>query len=219
MKIIYEDKWIICINKPTGIPVQPDKTKDLSLLDNAENHLKSKLFLINRIDRPASGIVIFAKTKKSAKYFSEVIQQKETLKTYYVITENKLEQEKGILEDYLIKKNNKAYISTDKAKGKKAISNYEFTGKSINYFYYKITIKTGRFHQIRAQLAHRACHIKGDVKYGAKRANKDRSIGLHAYGISFKHPFKKEQITLKADFPNQNIWNELKSQIEIDFKY
>lgn len=210
MNILYEDEWIICINKQSGIPVQPDKTNDISLLDNIEKHLGFTPFLINRIDRPVSGIVIFAKSKESAKSFSDVIQNRNTLKTYYVVTENKLKDQKGTFEDHLIKKNNKAYISKDKTKGKKAILNYEFEGNSVNYFYYKITIKTGRFHQIRAQLANRTCYIKGDVKYGAKRSNKDRSICLHAYSVSFHHPFIKNQIKITADFPDKNIWNDLK---------
>ncbi len=206
MNILYEDEWIICVNKPSGIPVQPDKTNDFSLFDDVGKYLRFKPFLINRIDRPVSGIVIFAKTKNSAKYFSEIIQNEGTSKTYFAITENKLKNNKGTLEDYLFKKNNKSYISKDKTTGKKAILNYEFAGKSINYFYYKITIKTGRFHQIRAQLANRSCYIKGDVKYGAKRAEKDRSICLHAFELSFHHPYLNKRITIKADFPDKNIW-------------
>lgn len=209
MNILYEDEWIIAANKQAGLPVQPDKTNDISLFDNIEKHLSYKPFLINRIDRPVSGIVIFAKTKESAKQFSEVIQNEETLKTYFAVTENKLETEKGTLEDYLIKKNNKAYIAKSKKFGKKAILNFEFSGKSINYYYYKITIKTGRFHQIRAQLSNQSCYIKGDIKYGAKRSNKDRSICLHAFSISFHHPFIKKQVDIKADFPDNSIWNGL----------
>lgn len=209
MNILYEDEWIIAANKQAGLPVQPDKTNDISLFDNIEKHLSYKPFLINRIDRPVSGIVIFAKTKESAKQFSEVIQNEETLKTYFAVTENKLETEKGTLEDYLIKKNNKAYIAKSKKFGKKAILNFEFSGKSINYYYYKITIKTGRFHQIRAQLSNQSCYVKGDIKYGAKRSNKDRSICLHAFSISFHHPFIKKQVDIKADFPDNSIWNGL----------
>jgi 23S rRNA pseudouridine1911/1915/1917 synthase len=209
LNILYEDEWIIAANKQAGLPVQPDKTNDISLFDNIEKHLSYKPFLINRIDRPVSGIVIFAKTKESAKQFSEVIQNEETLKTYFAVTENKLETEKGTLEDYLIKKNNKAYIAKSKKFGKKAILNFEFSGKSINYYYYKITIKTGRFHQIRAQLSNQSCYIKGDIKYGAKRSNKDRSICLHAFSISFHHPFIKKQVDIKADFPDNSIWNGL----------
>jgi 23S rRNA pseudouridine1911/1915/1917 synthase len=109
----------------------------------------------------------------------------------------------------LIKKNNKSYIAKSKKFGKKAILNFEFSGKSINYYYYKITIKTGRFHQIRAQLSNQSCYIKGDIKYGAKRSNKDRSICLHAFSISFHHPFIKKQVDIKADFPDNSIWNGL----------
>ncbi len=210
MDILYKDEWIICVNKPSGIPVQPDKTNDISLFDIVEKYLKHKPFVINRIDRPVSGIVVFAKTKISAKHFSEIIQNEETSKIYFAVTENKLKGDKGTLEDYLIKKSNKSYVTKDKSAGKKSILQYEYIGNSINYHYYKIRLITGRFHQIRAQLAKRSCHIKGDVKYGAKRAEKDRSICLHAYELSFYHPFLYKRITLKADFPDKNIWSGIK---------
>ncbi len=213
MDIIYEDNWIIALNKQAGIPVQPDKTNDNSLFDNVKKYLGFEPYIINRIDRPVSGIVIFSKTKESTKHFSRTIQNKETFKTYFAVTENILEDNKGKLEDYLIKKNKKAYITKNTTIGKKAILDYEYFGKSINYHYYKITIKTGRFHQIRAQLANRTCCITGDVKYGAKRSNKDRSIYLHAFSILFYHPFKKKQIIIKADFPDKSIWNDLKTKI------
>ncbi|HHH54494.1 MAG TPA: RluA family pseudouridine synthase [Bacteroidetes bacterium] len=212
MEVLYNDKWIICVKKPSGIPVQPDKTKDISLLDKIEKYIKFKPYLINRIDRPASGIVIFAKNKNAARSFSKVIQAPITTKIYYAITENRLPEEKGRLEDYLIKRNNKAYITEDTKKGKKAILEYELIGTGTNYSFYKIILQTGRFHQIRAQLANKGCFIKGDVKYGARRSNKDRSIDLLAFSLTFYHPFKKSHITVQSSLPDNNIWKSLKEQ-------
>ncbi len=205
--IIYEDPHIVCLNKAATIAVQPDKTKDLSLLQMAEKHYNKKLYPINRIDRPASGIVLFAKNKKSANKFSQIFKNNNLTKKYLAIVEKKPQIATNTLEDYLIKKNNKAYISNN-TRGKKAILKYKHIGSSIKYHFLDIELKTGRYHQIRCQLANIDCVIKGDVKYGARRKNKDRSICLHSYLLSFEHPFASETIMLKAELPDEILWNE-----------
>jgi len=213
LDIVFENDDIICINKRAGVPSQTDLTGDISVFDKVKKYLKYKPFLLNRIDRPVSGLILFAKTKEMAKLYSKFLSEKTTVKTYYTIVENKPDSPENTLENTLLKKGMKAFISKNPKTGKKAVLSYKYIGSGDRYHYLKIKLITGRFHQIRAQLAQIDCHIKGDIKYGAKRANKDRSICLHAYSIEIKTSNKKPLLTIKADFPDTALWRDLQRYI------
>ncbi len=214
-RIIYEDNHLIAVTKRSGEIVQGDKTGDKPLSEEIKSYLKTKykkpgnVFLgtIHRLDRPTSGIVLFAKTSKSLSRMNELFKNKKVQKTYFAVTEDKPNKEKGVIISLLKKnqKQNKSYI-TKLDDGKKSELEYELIEKLQNYFLIKVKPKTGRHHQIRVQLSSIGCKIKGDIKYGAKRANKDKSICLHSYSISFVHPVKNELINLKCDFPKNDIW-------------
>jgi len=214
-RIIYEDNHLIAVTKRSGEIVQGDKTGDKPLSEEIKSYLKTKykkpgnVFLgtIHRLDRPTSGIVLFAKTSKSLSRMNELFKNKKVQKTYFAVTEDMPNKEKGVIISLLKKnqKQNKSYI-TKLDDGKKSELEYELIEKLQNYFLIKVKPKTGRHHQIRVQLSSIGCKIKGDVKYGAKRANKDKSICLHSYSMSFVHPVKNELINLKCDFPKNDIW-------------
>lgn len=214
-RIIYEDNHLIAVTKKSGEIVQGDKTGDKPLSEEIKSYLKTKykkpgnVFLgtIHRLDRPTSGIVLFAKTSKSLSRMNELFKNKKVQKTYFAVTEDMPNKGKGVIISLLKKnqKQNKSYI-TKLDDGKKSELEYELIEKLQNYFLIKVKPKTGRHHQIRVQLSSIGCKIKGDVKYGAKRANKDKSICLHSYSISFVHPVKNELINLKCDFPKNDIW-------------
>ena len=214
-RIIYEDNHLIAVTKRSGEIVQGDKTGDKPLSEEIKSYLKTKykkpgnVFLgtIHRLDRPTSGIVLFAKTSKSLSRMNELFKNKKVQKTYFAVTEDMPNKKKGVIISLLKKnqKQNKSYI-TKLDDGKKSELEYELIEKLQNYFLIKVKPKTGRHHQIRVQLSSIGCKIKGDVKYGAKRANKDKSICLHSYSISFVHPVKNELINLKCYFPKNDIW-------------
>jgi len=214
-RIIYEDNHLIAVTKRSGEIVQGDKTGDKPLSEEIKSYLKTKykkpgnVFLgtIHRLDRPTSGIVLFAKTSKSLSRMNELFKNKKVQKTYFAVTEDMPNKEKGVIISLLKKnqKQNKSYI-TKSDDGKKSELEYDLIEKLQNYFLIRVKPKTGRHHQIRVQLSSIGCKIKGDVKYGAKRANKDKSICLHSYSISFVHPVKNELINLKCDFPKNDIW-------------
>jgi len=217
-RVVYEDNHLLVFNKLPGEIVQGDKTGDEPLVDTLKSFLKEKyqkpgnvfLGLAHRLDRPTSGLVIFCKTSKALTRINVMLQKHEIKKTYWAVTENKLDSEKGQLTDYLKKneKQNKSYPVSSKVKeSKKAILNYSFSGASDKYYLYEIDLETGRHHQIRAQLSNQKACIKGDLKYGASRSNKDGSIHLHARSLKFIHPIKKEAIGLIAPPPNDSIWN------------
>ena len=209
LEIVFENGDIICINKRAGVPSQADLTGDISTFDKVKKHLNYEPFLLNRIDRPVSGLILFAKTKEMAMLYSKFLSDKATIKTYYAIVKNKPVLHENTLENTLMKKGTKTYISKNPKIGKKAVLSYKYIGSGDRYHYLKIKLITGRFHQIRAQLAHIGCEIKGDVKYGARRANKDRSICLHAYGIEIKTSVEKKILSIKADFPDTALWRDL----------
>ncbi len=207
--IVYEDDAFIAFNKPAMLPTQPDLTGDVSLLDLTDNYLGSKTFLLHRIDRPTSGIVLFAKNEKAAASLSQQFQNRETQKLYLAIVENAPLSKTADLTHFLIenKEKNKSYITeSNKKQAKRAELHYILRGSSDRYHLLEIDLKTGRHHQIRAQLAAIGCPVKGDVKYGARRANKDRSIHLHAWQFSFWHPYLNQKIDLTATFPDDILW-------------
>ena len=214
--VLYKNNQIIAFNKPGGIPLQPDKTEEKSLLDLGEIYAKSTIFVIHRIDRPTSGIVLFAKSKKGLARMNKQFRERTIKKTYLAVVKNAPEKEVGQLIHYLRKneKSNKTQVFEEPVKGgKEAILNYKIIGKSDNYTLLEIDLETGRHHQIRAQLAKIGSPIKGDVKYGARRSNKDRSIHLHAWKLSFQHPVTLETVDLVADMPDEVIWNFFKSEM------
>ncbi len=216
LQILFEDNHLIAINKAASQIVQGDKTGDTTLPDLIKGYLKEKyqkpgnVFcgVIHRLDRPTSGIVLFARTSKALERMNAQFRDKETNKTYWAILEKEPTEKKATLTHYLKKneKQNKSYVVGEKEGGKLAKLHYEIIGKSEHYFLAEVQLETGRHHQIRAQFAAIGCRIKGDLKYGAKRANPDGSIALHARKLSFFHPTTKENIVLTAQVPNDPLW-------------
>ena len=214
-RIIYEDNHLIAVTKRSGEIVQGDKTGDKPLSVEIKSYLKTKykkpgnVFLgtVHRLDRPTSGIVLFAKTSKSLSRMNELFKNKKVQKTYYAVIEDMPNKKKGVIISLLKKnqKQNKSYI-TKSDDGKKSELEYKFIEKLQNYFLIRVKPKTGRHHQIRVQLSSIGCKIKGDIKYGAKRSNEDKSICLHSHSISFVHPVKNELIKLNCEFPKNDIW-------------
>ncbi|MAO33131.1 MAG: RNA pseudouridine synthase [Flavobacteriales bacterium] len=216
IEVLFEDNHLIAINKQAGDIVQSDKTGDPPLSDFVKAYIKKKynkpgkVFLgtIHRLDRPTSGIVLFAKTSKALSRMNQQFKNKEVHKTYWAIVDNLPNSSSGILDDYLYKneKQNKSYISK-RLKGKRAVLKYKLLKKLDRYYHLEIEPKTGRHHQIRVQLSNIGCIIKGDLKYGAKRPNKDASIHLFAQKINFTHPVTKQNTTIIAKTPKDNIWD------------
>ncbi|MDZ7614047.1 MAG: RluA family pseudouridine synthase [Flavobacteriaceae bacterium] len=217
LQILYEDNHLIIINKRVGDIVQGDKTGDLPLSDIVKQYLAEKyqkpgaafLGVVHRIDRPTSGIVIFAKTSKALIRLNKMLVEKSIQKTYWALVQDRLEQTENTLTHYLRKneKNNKATVFNTETKGsKKAVLHYKVLKYLDNYTLLEIDLETGRHHQIRSQLAHLGHPIKGDVKYGFKRPNADAGIHLHARYISFTHPVSKEHVVIDAPLPEDPLW-------------
>lgn len=216
--IIYEDNHLIVVNKRSGHIVQGDKTGDTPLSDLVKDYIKKKynkpgeVFLgtIHRLDRPTSGIVLFARTSKALSRMNKMFAEKKVQKTYWAVTEKPPQPAKGSLENHLQKneKQNKSYVT--KGQGKFAELAYQVLGKSDRYTLVEVYPKTGRHHQIRVQLSHIGAIIKGDLKYGAKRSNKDGSIHLLARKIEFIHPVKKEAVSIVANPPEDPVWDYFK---------
>ena len=222
-EILYEDNHLIVVNKKSGEIVQGDKTGDKPLNELLKDFIKKKynkpgnVFLgtVHRLDRPTSGLVIFAKTGKALTRLNKLFQTKEIKKTYWAVTEQKPSNSKGTLTDYLLKneRQNKSYAHQHEvARSKKAILDYEVKGKGDRYHYLEINPHTGRHHQIRVQLSNIGAIIKGDLKYGAKRPNKNGSIHLHARSVAFIHPVKKEEIKITAPVPKDVVWLDFESK-------
>lgn len=217
--VLYEDNHLVAVKKLSGDIVQSDKTGDITLAENVKSYIKKKynkpgdvfLGIIHRLDRPVGGVIIFARTSKSLSRMNALFREKKIKKQYWAIVEEKPPLEDGELVNWLKKnqeKNKSRAYEVEVKESKKAILNYQLIGRSKNYFYLKISPLTGRHHQIRVQLSFMGCRIKGDVKYGAKRTNKDGGIHLFARSISFIHPIKKEEITIVANPPVDPLWNE-----------
>lgn len=218
LQVIYEDNHLIAINKRPGDIVQGDKTGDRPLSEHVKEYIKEKynkpgavyLGVVHRLDRPTSGIVIFARTSKALTRMNKIFAEKEAKKTYWAAVRNNPPKEKDTLVHWLKRnqKQNKSYAFKKEIEdGKKAILEYSIIKKLDNFYLLEIDLQTGRHHQIRAQLAAIGCHIKGDLKYGADRSNKDGSIHLHAKELSLIHPVKKETLILLASPPNDPVWN------------
>jgi len=218
LQVLYEDNHIIIVNKRAGDIVQGDKTGDQPLSDVVKEFIKDKynkpgnvyLGVTHRLDRPTTGIVVFAKTSKVLPRLNKMFSDKKINKTYWAIVKEKPENEKDTLTHWLKKnpKNNKSTAYTHEIKdGKKAILHYKIIKQLNNYFLLEVNLETGRHHQIRCQLASIGSPIKGDLKYGFDRSNKDASIHLHSKKIEFIHPVSKEQISVEAPTPQDPIWD------------
>jgi len=217
MDILFEDNHLLIINKRPGELSQLDKTGDNSVLEKYKLYLKKKhnkkgnvfLGLVNRLDRPTSGVLILAKTSKALSRMNKMLVERKIFKKYIAVVEKKPIRKKNTLINFLKKnqKQNKSYIVDETTKdSKKAILHYTTLKELDNYSLLEISLETGRHHQIRVQLSNIGCFIKGDLKYGSKRSNSDKSICLHANEISFIHPVSKNEIKIKANTPQNNIW-------------
>jgi 23S rRNA pseudouridine1911/1915/1917 synthase len=220
LQVLHEDNHIIVINKRVGDIVQGDKTGDKPLSEVVKEYLKEKynkpgevfLGVVHRLDRPTTGIVVFAKTSKALTRLNELFSNRETQKTYWAVVKNKPPKNEDNLVHF-IKRNEKNNTSKAHLKevpdSKKASLDYKIIKELNNYFAVEIYLHTGRHHQIRAQLSIIGCPIKGDLKYGFDRSNPDGGIHLHARKLVFIHPVSKEEITILAPTPDEVIWNAL----------
>lgn len=218
MNVIYEDNHIILVNKASSEIVQGDKTGDIPLSETVKQYIKEKynkpgnvfLGVTHRLDRPVSGLVLFARTSKALSRLNEMFKAKDIKKTYWAIVKNQPPALAGELVHWLVRneKQNKSYAYDREVKNsKKAILDYKVIGRSERYFLLEINLQTGRHHQIRCQLAKIGCPIKGDLKYGSPRSNPDGSICLHARRIEFIHPVSKEKMSFEAPLPESALWN------------
>ena len=218
LEILFEDNHLLIVNKKSGDIVQADKTGDKPLSEVVKEYIKEKynkpgdvfLGVIHRLDRPTSGIIIFARTSKALERLNKMLRERNVSKTYWAVIKNNPKNTKDTLIHFLKKnpKNNKSTVFKKEAEGsKKAILHYTIIKNLKNYSLLELDLETGRHHQIRAQLSFIGSPIKGDLKYGASRSNKDGSIHLHARKINFTHPVSKKIITIIAPVPNEVIWN------------
>lgn len=221
MKILYEDNHLIAVRKRVGDIVQGDKTGDVPLSDMVKNFLKDKyqkpgnvyLGVVHRLDRPVSGIVLFAKTSKALPRLNKMFaEHKGVKKTYLAIVANKPSQPQGTLTHWLTRneKQNTARAYDREVPGsKKAVLDYRLIAQSERYFLLEIELHTGRHHQIRCQLSKMGCPIRGDLKYGAPRSNPDGGISLHAWRLELEHPVSHQNIVIEAPLPEERLWQEI----------
>lgn len=224
IEVLYEDNHIIAVNKRPSDIVQGDKTGDTPLSEFVKQYIKEKynkpgdafLGTVHRIDRPVSGIVLFAKTGKALARLNQMFQSKEIQKTYWAVIKNKPVKESGKLIHYLIKnevKNMSKAFEKETQGALRSELDYKLICSLDNYHLLEVRPQTGRHHQIRVQLSKIGCPIKGDLKYGFDRSNKDASIHLHARKIEFIHPIKKETIVIIANPPKEILWNEFLKRV------
>ena len=220
MRVVYEDNHIIVVYKESGEIVQGDKTGDTPLSDIVKDYIKEKyqkpgnvfLGVVHRLDRPVSGLVVFARTSKALSRLNEMIRTGDVHKTYWAITKEQPAELDGRLEHWLVRneKQNKSYAYTrEKPGAKKAILEYKVIGRTDNYNLLEVRLLTGRHHQIRCQLAAMGCPIKGDLKYGARRSNPDGSISLLSRRVQFVHPVSKQLIDIVSPVPDDNLWQDI----------
>lgn len=218
LDVLHEDNHTIVLNKKPSEIVQGDKTGDEPMPDRIKRYLKEKydkpgnVFcgVVHRLDRPTSGAIVFARTSKALERLNKQFRDKETNKIYWAVVETKPPKNQDRLVNWLKKneKQNKSYVvdGSKEKESKEAILTYRLVNSSDKYYLLEITLETGRHHQIRCQLANIGCIIKGDLKYGAKRSNKDGSIHLHARSLMFIHPTSQEEINVIAPVPNDPLW-------------
>jgi 23S rRNA pseudouridine1911/1915/1917 synthase len=218
LHILYEDNHIIAVNKAVSDLVQKDITGDLSLDDKVKNYLREKyhkpgevfLGVVHRIDRPVSGVVLFARTGKALVRLNKMFREGSVTKTYWAIVKDKPATPRGTLIHYLVRdtsKNKSFCFKKEKPGSKKAILHYALIARSDHYSLLEVILETGRHHQIRCQLANMGCPIKGDLKYGFPRSNDNGGISLHARSISFVHPVKNSPVSITAEPDNTDaLW-------------
>ena len=220
MKVVYEDNHIIIVDKCSGEIVQGDKTGDKPLSDTVKEYIKQKynkpgnvfLGVVHRLDRPVSGLVVFAKTSKALSRLNDMFRTGDVHKTYWAVVKRRDIAMEGTLTDWLTRneRQNKSYAHQREVPGaKKAVLKYKVRAVADNYMLIEVTLLTGRHHQIRCQLSHMGCPIKGDLKYGAPRSNPDGSISLLSRRVEFVHPVSKENIVAYADVPDDRLWHDL----------
>jgi 23S rRNA pseudouridine1911/1915/1917 synthase len=221
MTVLYEDNHIIAVNKSSSEIVQGDKTGDQPLSETIKLYLKEKynkpgdvfLGVVHRLDRPVSGVVLFAKTSKALTRLNEMFRTQEIKKTYWAIVKEKPEQPEGRLEHYLTrneKQNKSMAYDKPRSDAKKAALSYRMIAQSDTYYLLEVQLETGRHHQIRCQLGKMGCPIKGDLKYGFPRSNPNGGISLHARSVEFIHPVSKEFIQLTAPLPTDDkLWQAM----------
>lgn len=225
MQVVYEDNHIIIVNKESGEIVQGDKTGDIPLSEMVKAYIKEKyakpgavfLGVVHRLDRPVSGLVVFARTSKALSRLNDMFRNGQVHKTYWAIVQQRPEHEEGTLENWLVRneKQNKSYAyQREVPNSKKAILKYRMIGQSERYYLLEVNLLTGRHHQIRCQLAAMGCPIKGDLKYGAKRSNPDGSISLLAHRVEFIHPVSKQHIVVESPLPEDNLWQNIKFSVK-----
>lgn len=220
MEVLYEDNHIIAVNKTGNEIVQGDKTGDTPLSELLKDWLKEKyrkpgnvfIGVTHRLDRPVSGVVLFAKTSKALARLNEMFRLGEVKKTYWAIVGNPPPEAEGELTHWLCRneRQNKSYASDlERPRSKQAILHYKLIARSDRYFLLEIDLKTGRHHQIRSQLSKIGCPIKGDLKYGFKRSNPEGGISLHARSAEFVHPVSKKTLKIVAPVPQDDLWDNL----------
>ena len=220
MKVVYEDNHIIIVNKASGEIVQGDKTGDIPLSETVKQYIKEKyqkpgnvfLGVVHRLDRPVSGLVVFAKTSKALSRLNDMFRTGDVHKTYWAIVKRGDIAPEATLTDWLTRneRQNKSYAHPREVPGsKKAVLSYKVRSVSDNYMLLEVHLMTGRHHQIRCQLANMGCPIKGDLKYGSPRSNPDGSISLMSRRVEFVHPVSKETIVAEAPVPNDRLWQAL----------
>lgn len=224
MNVCYEDNHIIIVSKAAGEIVQGDKTGDTPLSDTVKGYIKKKyqkpgnvfLGVVHRLDRPVSGLVLFARTGKALSRLSEMFRTRSVQKTYWAIVANEPPQMSGTLTHWLTRdeRNNKARAyDREVPNSKQAILDYRLIARSERYWLLEIELHTGRHHQIRCQLAKIGCPIRGDLKYGAPRSSSDGSISLHARRIRFEHPVSHQLIDITASVPADRLWQAMAAEV------
>ena len=220
MEVLYEDNHIIIVYKEAGEIVQGDKTGDEPLSEIVKRWIKDKyqkpgnvfLGIVHRLDRPVSGLVVFAKTSKALTRLNNMFRNGEVHKTYWAIVTRPPFEKEATLTDWLVRneRQNKSYAYNHQVPtSKKSILHYKVINQSERYTLLEINLMTGRHHQIRCQLSNMDCPIKGDLKYGAQRSNSDGSISLLSHRIEFIHPVSKENICIESHLPNDNLWQAI----------
>ena len=211
--VIYRSRYLLALNKPAGLPTQTREQKDLQRLGNS--YAKQKLFLLHRIDQPVSGVVLFGRERKIASQMSALFAAAEVRRRYLAVVRSRPALEEGELTLHLTrdKRLNKTFVTTDNQVGKESALTYRYLHSSQHYHLLEINLTTGRHHQIRAMLAHIGTPIKGDVKYGDRRSNRDRSIHLHAHQLTFLHPKTNTAMTVTAPLPQERLWQYFNNQI------
>ena len=226
MEVIYEDNHIIIVSKRSGEIVQGDKTGDEPLGESVKRYIKEAyakpgnvfLGVVHRLDRPVSGLVMFARTSKALPRLNKMFAGSDVHKTYWAIVKDMPPKTEGTLIHWLVRneKQNKSYaFTTEKPNAKKAILKYKVIGRSDNYTLLEVNLMTGRHHQIRCQLAAMGCPIKGDLKYGAPRSNPDGSISLMSRHVEFTHPVSKLQIAVEAPLPEDSLWQSFQTSLHL----